>query len=110
MNARKKIPGKKKSSDVEAKFRFILFVAGNEPNSQTAEYLLRNFCNKYLKEPYELKIIDVFKDYKSAIEKRITVVPTLIIEEPSSEKIIVGKIEKEDKLIEILGLRVIRSR
>jgi len=109
MNARKKIPGKKKSEDEAAKFRFTLFVAGNEPNSESAERMLKGFCEKYFKEPYELKIIDVFKDYKSAIEKRIIVVPTLIIEEPSSEKVIVGKIDKEDKLVEILGIRVIKS-
>ncbi len=87
-------------------YRFILFIAGEEPKSHITKNVLLSFCKKYFKTSYQVDIVDVFEDYNVAIENQIIAVPTLIKKEPLPEVTIVGLIENEEKLAKILGIDV----
>ncbi len=87
-------------------FRLRLFIAGEEPNSSKAVFVVTRLCEERLKERYELQIVDVFKDYQSAIEHRVVAVPCLIVESPEPRRVIVGSLADEKKLLTTLGLTV----
>lgn len=80
-----------------------LFVAGGDPNSEKAKAVLYRLCESYLPGHYEIQIIDVYKDYQKAIEYRVIVVPTLIIETPPPVRTIVGSLSDEEKVLAALG-------
>jgi circadian clock protein KaiB len=79
-------------------YRLRLFVAGDEPNSLQAQAALERLCNEYLRERYELQVVDVFEDYQAAIDQHVIVVPTLIIESPPPRRVIVGSLSGPETL------------
>jgi len=50
----------------EIKCRFILFVAGDEPNSRAARGNLAELCNEDLHGRCEVAIVDVLQDFAAA--------------------------------------------
>ncbi len=76
-----------------------LFVAGDEPNSAKAKAVL----SRLESDRIEIHIVDVLEDYEAAIARRVVVVPTLIIEKPSSSLTIVGSLNDERILLVALG-------
>ncbi len=87
-------------------FRLRLFIAGEEPNSSRAMSIITRLCEERLRDRYELQIVDVFKDYRAAIEHRVVAVPCLIVESPEPRRVIVGSLNEENKLLTALGLGV----
>ncbi|HOT93301.1 MAG TPA: circadian clock KaiB family protein [Anaerolineae bacterium] len=86
-------------------YRLRLFVAGQEPNSVQAVATLRRLRETHLQGHCELSIVDVFEDYRAAIEQHVVAVPTLIIESPPPRRVIVGSLADEDKLLAVLGIK-----
>jgi circadian clock protein KaiB len=86
------------------RFRFKLFVADDETNSKLAKDTLINICKKYLKEDYTIEVIDVLQDYKSALENKVFLAPTLIISTPNSQHKLIGSLSDVNKILKILGL------
>ncbi len=95
---------KDKVSDSHGVYYFKLFVAGDEPNSRKAKESLMRICENYLREKYVIEVIDVHKDYKSALENNILLAPTLVIIAPQGETKIIGSLNDERKILEVLGL------
>lgn len=85
-------------------YRFRLFVAGDEPNSFKARSVLTRLCDKHLKDRYEIRVVDVFEDYQTAMAHGVIVVPTLIVETPPPARTIVGSLADEEKVLALLGL------
>jgi circadian clock protein KaiB len=85
-------------------YRLRLFVAGGEPNSMNARTVLARLCERYLKGQYEIKVVDVLKDYQAAIADRVMAVPTLFVESPTGQSIIVGSLSDEEKVVAAFGL------
>jgi len=79
-------------------YRFRLFVAGDEPNSLRARATLERLCDENLHGRCELQVVDVFEDYQAAIDQRVIVVPTLIIESPPPRRVIVGSLSDPETL------------
>jgi circadian clock protein KaiB len=99
--------GAPKEADPEGElefYRFRLFVAGEEPNSLKAKAVLERLGNERLKGRFEIHVVDVFQDYQAAINHKVTIVPTLIIESPPPPKVIVGSLSDEEKVLQALGL------
>lgn len=84
-------------------YQLKLYVAGNETNSRKAIETTREICQKCLGQNYELKIIDVFKDYKSALEDKILVAPTLVWMRKGAPAFLIGNFDRQ-KLLDFLGL------
>jgi circadian clock protein KaiB len=85
-------------------YRLLLFVAGNEPNSLKAKEVLFHFCEKYLHGRCEIKIVDVYDDYQTAIYHQVIIVPTLIVLSPPPVRTIAGSLKDEKKLLFALGI------
>jgi len=85
-------------------YRLRLFVAGDEPNSAKARAVLTRLCEEHLRGRYEIHVVDIFEDYRAAIEHRVVVVPALIVESPPPPRAIVGSLSDEEKVLTALGL------
>ncbi len=93
--------------NVEARapcYRLRLFVAGDEPNSVQARSVLARVCESHLLGRYELEVVDVFVNYQVALDSRVLMVPTLIVEEPPPPRLIVGSFRDVSELADALGL------
>jgi len=63
-------------------YRLRLFVTGASPNSVRAITNLKIICETYLKENYELEIIDVYQQPLIAQREQIVALPLLIKKKP----------------------------
>jgi circadian clock protein KaiB len=91
-------------------YRLRLFVADDEPNSVRARSLLLRVCESRLCGCHDLTLVDVFVDYQAAIDHRILMVPTLIVEAPLPQRVIVGAFKDEATLLGALGLSEVGER
>lgn len=88
----------------DAVYRLRLFVAGDEPNSHRAKETLSRLCEAHLKDRYEISVVDVLQDYQAALRHRVVAVPTLMVEAPPPERVIVGSLSDEAKVLAALGI------
>ncbi len=86
------------------KFHLLLFVAGNEPNSQRARENLTQLCERHLKGRYELDVIDVFKDFGVALAEGVLVTPTLIRVAPPPRITVLGSLGEAQQVLAALRL------
>lgn len=86
------------------KFRLLLFVAGNETNSQQARENLTQLCECHLKGRYELDVIDVFKDFGVALEEGVLVTPALIRVAPPPRVTVLGSLGDTQQVLAALRL------
>ena len=81
-----------------------LFVTGILPNSARAVINIKAICEKYLKDRYELEIIDIYQQPDLAITNEIIAVPLLIKKSPLPEQRIIGDLSNIEKVLKVLGL------
>jgi len=74
------------------KFQFILFVAGEEPNSRMAKENLALLCRDIPGDRYEVQVVDVLQDFDAALKYNILLTPSLLITEPVPQVMIVGNL------------------
>ena len=88
-------------------YRFILFMAGEEPNSIEARCNLEAFCNAQLADRYELQVVNVFENYSMALKYRILVTPCLVMLAPQPSVMLAGTLQNSEKVR--AALRLTRS-
>jgi len=81
----------------------ILFVAGDDRNSQTARANLSRLNDEYLDGSSTIEIVDVLQDYQKAIECRVLLTPTLLVVSPPPSVRIIGTLENTNKVLAALG-------
>ena len=86
------------------KHKFKLFVSGMSVKSGHAIENLRRICDTYLKENYELEIVDISRDKEQAVIHQIVAIPTLLKINPEPKRIILGDLSDKDKVLRILNL------
>jgi circadian clock protein KaiB len=86
------------------KHKFKLFVSGMSVKSGHAIENLRSICDTYLKENYELEIVDISRDKEQAVIHQIVAIPTLLKINPEPKRIILGDLSDKDKVLRILNL------
>jgi circadian clock protein KaiB len=87
------------------KHKFMLFVSGMSVKSGHAIENLRKICDQYLKDNYELEIIDISRDTEQAAIHQIVAIPTLIKSNPAPRRIILGDLSDKEKVLRILNIR-----
>jgi len=85
-------------------FRFMLYVAGDAPNSAQAIANLGEFCRGNLKGRFEIEIVDVFREPKRALSEGVFMTPTLVVLSPPPVRRIVGTLSHTQTLMRALGL------
>lgn len=79
-------------------YHFILFVAGDEPNSVLARQNLDALCRAELNDRYRLQLVNVFDDFELALKHRVLVTPCLVMVEPHPQVMIAGTLQDTDKV------------
>lgn len=85
-------------------YELLLFVAGQETNSNLARQNLEAFCREELDDRYRLQVIDVFEDHRPALEHRVLVTPCLVMVAPLPTAMIAGTLHDKDKMRAALRL------
>jgi len=80
------------------RYRLVLFVAGDEPNSRIARANLEELCRCDIEGDCEVAEVDVLKDFETAAEHGILVTPTLLVVEPQPGTTIIGNLSNREKL------------
>jgi len=106
---RKEMPNNKKlKSDAadagQKKYVLQLFVTGILPNSVRAIGNIKAICEKYLKDRYELEIIDIYQQPDLAIAEDIIAVPVLIKKSPYPPERMIGDMSNTEKVLKGLGI------
>ena len=86
------------------KHQFTLFVSGMSVKSGHAIENLRKICDTYLKDNYEVEIIDISRDKEQALIHEIVAIPTLIRTNPAPRRIILGDLSDTEKVLYILNI------
>nr|WP_294937140.1 circadian clock KaiB family protein [uncultured Flavobacterium sp.] len=83
----------------EENYVFRLFVTGILPNSVRAIVNCKAICEEYLKDRYELEIIDIYQQPLLAISEEIIAVPVLIKKFPLPEQRVIGDLSDVEKVL-----------
>jgi len=83
-----------------------LFVSGMSVKSMQAIENIKRVCKDYLKDAFELEIIDIYKNPRIAIDHHIVFCPSLIKKFPLPKKILIGTLNDTEKVIRALGLSI----
>lgn len=81
-----------------------LYVAGKAPNSVKAIANLRAICRRYLKDGYELEIVDVCEHPLRALSDGVIVTPNLAKLSPGAAVSVIGNLGDTDTVLAALGL------
>lgn len=65
---------------------------------------LRKICDTYIKDNFELQIIDISRDKEQAVRHQIIAIPTLIKIAPDTPRIILGDLSDTQKVLKILDI------
>jgi len=86
------------------KLSLKLFVTGASPNSAKAISNLKDICEKYFENRYELEIIDVYQQPTKASEEQIIALPMLLKFLPPPIKRFIGDLSDTKKVLKGLGI------
>jgi circadian clock protein KaiB len=89
--------------------RFLLYVAGDTPNSLLAAANLAALCLTHLPGRHEIEFVDVFKEPGRALADRIFMTPTLVRLAPLPVRRIVGTLGQPEALLQALGLEPVAA-
>jgi circadian clock protein KaiB len=87
-------------------YKFRLFITGTSPNSARAVMNIRDICESYLKDRYELQIIDVYQDVALAQQEQLTALPLLIRKLPLPERKLIGDLSETEKVLKALEVEI----
>jgi circadian clock protein KaiB len=73
-------------------YSFILYIAGNLPNSVRAVLNLKAICSDHFPQDCRLEIVDVLQDPQRALADGIIVTPTLVRVIPEPKQVIMGNL------------------
>lgn len=94
---------------VQNKLVLQLYVSGMSPKSLEAIQNIKQLCDEYLKDAFELEIIDIYKNPGLASEQSIVFSPSLIKQLPLPKKILIGTLKDSEKVIKALGITFRKS-
>ncbi len=100
---------KKPHERSDGKYTLRLYITGMTPRSSKAIANLRTICEEYLKDKYELDVIDIYQQPKLARGEQIVATPTLIKKLPLPLRRLIGDMSDKDKVLLGIDLRPEKS-
>jgi circadian clock protein KaiB len=85
-------------------FKFLLYVAGDQPNSAQALANITAFCRMHLADRHELEVVNVFREPKRALADGVFMTPTLVKVSPAPSRTVVGTLSDPVPLLRAFGL------
>ncbi len=83
-------------------YKFRLYVAGDAPNSIQAVANLKLFCEKYLKDRYQIEEVDVMRDPARALADGVLLTPMVMRTAPSPQRKVIGNLTEHKPLLQLL--------
>jgi len=93
-----------KGQNEDNSYRLRLFITGASPNSIRAVDNIKAFCEKYLKDNYQLEIIDVYQQPDIAEQEQIIALPLLIKKCPGAERRLIGDMADTGKILQSFNI------
>jgi len=90
-------------------FKFRLYTADGTQNSAQALANLTALCQTNVPDPYEIEVVDVFREPERARADGIRMTPTLIKVSPAPSCRIVGSLSDTRSVLLTLGIQVIAA-
>jgi circadian clock protein KaiB len=91
-------------SDTLPAYKLRLFITGASPNSIRAVENINAICKQYLKDNYELEIIDIHQQPGLAQGENVIALPLLIKKTPGPERRLIGDMSDTTKVLKGLGV------
>ncbi|MCU0653201.1 MAG: circadian clock KaiB family protein [Candidatus Pacebacteria bacterium] len=104
MEAKKKLNMLSKN-EMSGSYVLRLYVTGTTPRSLRAISNIKKICDKYLKNRYDLEIVDIYKQPMLAEGEQIIAAPTLIKKLPLPLRRIIGDMSNAERVLLGLDLR-----
>lgn len=82
-----------------------LYITGSTPKSQRAVENVKKICEEYLRDRYDLEVIDIYQKKVLDKDEQIIAVPTLIKELPAPLRRIIGDLSNKERVLLGLDLR-----
>ena len=95
------------STEIPEVYLLTLYITGASPNSAKAVNNIKNICEKYLKDRYQLEIIDIYQQPLLAASQQIIALPLLIKSSPLPAKRLIGNMSDSEKVLK--GLNLVES-
>jgi circadian clock protein KaiB len=86
------------------RYHLKLFIAGASVTSLRSIENMKEFCNNYLPEGYDLEIIDIYQQPLLAEQEHIIALPLLIKKHPQPERRFIGDMSDSTVLLKGLGI------
>ena len=86
------------------RFHFILFVAGDTPNSARARVNLNALCRRHIAHRHEIEIVDVLQSPGRALADGVFMTPTLVCTAPGAVRKVVGSLSDAQVVLGVLGI------
>jgi circadian clock protein KaiB len=83
----------------QARYGLRLYVSGSTLKSALAVENIKRICEQYLKNRYDLEVIDIYQQPNLAREEQIVAVPTLIKRLPPPLRRLVGDMSSLKKVL-----------
>ncbi len=103
--AKKAAGGGKQAKEGGKSWELRLYVAGDNISGKIALTQIKKICVAYLFRDCNIKVIDVRKNPKVAVEEHIVALPMLVRASPGPKKILVGDLTNEDKVLRCLEIK-----
>ena len=87
----------------DSRVEFVLYVAGELPNSQRALSNLQAFCRDELMTEFRIEILDVFKQPERALTDKILITPQLVVRRTGCRQVIIGDLTDRNILRRAVG-------
>jgi circadian clock protein KaiB len=81
-----------------------LYVTGNTPASARAIQNIKRLCETYLKDRYELTVIDLYERPEEAATEQVIVAPTLVKQLPLPIRRLLGDLSDTGRVLLALDL------
>jgi circadian clock protein KaiB len=81
-----------------------LYITGASPNSTRAVNNIKIFCEKYLRNRYDLEVIDIYQQPLMAQNEQVIALPLLIKSFPLPKKRLIGNMSDTVRVLKGLGL------
>jgi circadian clock protein KaiB len=90
--------------DIKEIYILKLFITGASPNSVRAVSNIKHICDTYLRDNYELEIIDIYQQPTLATKEQVIALPLLIKKTPFPERKLIGDMSDTKRVLRGLGL------
>ncbi|MGQ9600460.1 MAG: circadian clock KaiB family protein [Anaerolineae bacterium] len=87
------------------RYVFRLYVAGITPRSVRAISNIKQICEEYLPDRYDLHVIDLYQQPASAAADQIVAVPTLVKVSPLPSQRLIGDLSDKERVLIGLDLK-----